>query len=588
MFVLVNPPFVELWRPNLGLALLKATLRDAGHPCTVFHAEHRLAALMGLESYTQIHSNHGAMLGEWLFSGFVRRSGRWDSRFLDWVPDLAHRRALRQWCTRLSTYLDEVATHILSLNPKVVGCSSTFQQNNASLALLRRIKEQRPSVVTVMGGANLEGELGEPLLGFPWLDFIVSGEAEDSVARFYELCCRYGAAIPPSELPPEVGTISRVARRGRMETLDRLPYPDFDDYYDSLASYSEFRGLNPLLTLEGSRGCWWGQVQHCTFCGLNGSGMNYRAKSPARLLEEIRFVSARYGAQHLQMVDNIIAPKHLQEVLPQLAREKSERRFFWEVKANLKASHFEIFREAGVHWLQPGIESFSDATLQLMRKGQRALQNMYVLKAARENGIKLFWNLLLGHPGERAEHVREQRERVRHLFHLQPPSDFCQVRADRFSPLYTENPELEPYAVYSYIYELSPAELRKIAYYFSVPASTDPEYETEVNRFRQVVEEWRSRESSLCFRGERVLDSRAAAVSEYSLSSAELELLRRCVQPTRLSELSGERNRLRELGLLVEDENQALSLVLERDTAGLPPLPPDPLTRSGTLDFSPR
>ena len=42
-----------------------------------------------------------------------------------------------------------------------------------------------------------------------------------------------------------------------------------------------------VVVIEFSRGCWWGQIHPCTFCGLNGKINIYREKSPQRLLEEI-------------------------------------------------------------------------------------------------------------------------------------------------------------------------------------------------------------------------------------------------------------------------------------------------------------
>ena len=43
-----------------------------------------------------------------------------------------------------------------------------------SLALLRRVKELDPSVVTMLGGANCEAEMGwAAIRAFPWVDFVV-------------------------------------------------------------------------------------------------------------------------------------------------------------------------------------------------------------------------------------------------------------------------------------------------------------------------------------------------------------------------------------------------------------------------------
>ena len=57
--------------------------------------------------------------------------------------------------------------------------ASTFQQNCAGLALLRRIKARYPEIHTVMGGANCEGAMGAALHElFPFVDYVCSGEGD--------------------------------------------------------------------------------------------------------------------------------------------------------------------------------------------------------------------------------------------------------------------------------------------------------------------------------------------------------------------------------------------------------------------------
>ena len=43
--------------------------------------------------------------------------------------------------------------------------------------------------------------------------------------------------------------------------------------------------MSPTLLIETSRGCWWGERNHCTFCGLNGSSMSFDEMAPGRALE---------------------------------------------------------------------------------------------------------------------------------------------------------------------------------------------------------------------------------------------------------------------------------------------------------------
>lgn len=581
MFLLVNPPFASLYRPNLGLSLLKACLRRDGHDARILYADHDLAASFGVADYSWVHEDYEALTGEWLFSGFVRADGDWDYGYLElMIARGTYRRdqteRVRLALGRLSGYLDGLVERILEMQPRVVGCSSTFQQNNAALAILKWVKRKAPQVITMMGGANLEGELAEPTVtAFPWVDYVVSGEGEACVSRLYELCQEHGTAIPHELLPEEVGVRGRPAGRGKVAELDDLPYPDFEDFFASVARFPE---ILPSLSLEGSRGCWWGQVKHCTFCGLNGSGMNYRAKSARRMLEEIQTLTARHPSPLIQMVDNIIAPAHLRELLPALAG--TDLRFFWEVKANLKGAHFELLREAGVHWVQPGIESFSDHVLDLMRKGQRAVQNVFVLKAARENGIRLSWNLLLGHPGETTEDLGAQKNLASLLMHLQPPQACCLVRPDRFSPLFNEGYGLEPFEVYSYIYDLESEELGRIAYLFRLV----PELRADKERYAirtealiRQVEAWnaawnRPEGRTLHFENGGVRDRRGPGRDLlHELSETEAGILKACAQPTRIAELgSPDLSRLTDLGLCYSDETRVLSLVLSKPSEQLP------------------
>ena len=60
-----------------------------------------------------------------------------------------------------------------------VGFSSSFHQTAASAALAHRLKQLKPDLRTVLGGANCEGEMGEAVAEhFECFDVVVSGEGE--------------------------------------------------------------------------------------------------------------------------------------------------------------------------------------------------------------------------------------------------------------------------------------------------------------------------------------------------------------------------------------------------------------------------
>ena len=89
--------------------------------------------------------------------------------------------------------------------------------------------------------------------------------------------------------------------------------------------------------------------------------------------------------------------------MPELASRSLGVSLFYEVRPNLGKEQLRRLRDAGVRHIQPGIESFSDPVLRLVRKGTSALQNIQLLKWCKELGIEPIWNLLWGFPGEPPE-----------------------------------------------------------------------------------------------------------------------------------------------------------------------------------------
>lgn len=501
---LVNMPYASLNRPSLALGLLKAVLTREGIATAVLYPNLTFAETIGLRLYhlcsTQLPKDF--LVGEWTFAAAAFRDAprASDDEYLARIAarhaavhgynrdaDGARRLAedLRGVRQAADGFIGRAARRVLSTGARVVGCTSTFEQHAASLALLRHVRELDPRVITVLGGANCEGVMGRTThRSFPWVDYVVAGEADALAGDLFRRILAEGREIPADELPAGVhGPASREgepaaeARRPVFQALDSLPVPDFDDYFRALGRFRHGAAVKPGLPLETSRGCWWGAVRHCTFCGLNGSTMTFRSKSPARVHQEIRELEERYGISRFETVDNILDMGYFQSLLPALEADGGERRIFYEVKANLRRNQVEALRRAGILWLQPGIESLHSAVLELMDKGVQAWQNVQLLKACRELGVRLSWNFLWGFPGEEDAWYAEMASWLPALEHLQPPSGVTRVRFDRFSP-YHQRPEafgltLRPATAAPYVYPLPDEKLLDLTYYFAAAGRPD-------------------------------------------------------------------------------------------------------------------
>ena len=483
---LVSMPYAAVERPSIALGLLAAELRGAGIGVEARYACLDFAARVGLRAYDAVLNSHTALfIGEWTFAAaaFPERTAVdeeylaaaaervLESRVID--GDVDARELLLSLREEAARFTAELADAIVARRPRIVGCSSTFQQHTASLALLRAVRERDPGIVTVIGGTNCEGAMGMAARrAFPWVDFVFSGEADEVIVPFVRAVLEGGRdGLPP--LPGVIdGTIAarRDAEppRASVWSVDAIPTPDYDDYFTALDRSPLRDSIAPALVVETSRGCWWGAKSHCTFCGLNGGNMSYRAKSPARAVAEFHRLATRYGVRRFTVVDNIIDMGYHQQVLPQLAGHGYD--VFYETKANLRRHHMQGFADAGVRSIQPGMESFHDEVLRLLAKGNKTYMNVQLLKWASELGMEISWVFLIDVPEQQDDWYLEMLAWLPAISHLAPPAYATPIQFIRFSPYHRDAArwgfDLVPEPAYAHVYPLDDDEMEQLAYYF--------------------------------------------------------------------------------------------------------------------------
>lgn len=498
--LLLSMPFGPLLVPSLGLSLLKKVLPDGAAKVIYFGLP--FARRIGAGLYSTISDllpYPTAMAGEWLFRhelhdespGEVERylaevllapTERWRADLGDepsqvtLIPE-SQLADLLQARKSAGEFLDHCVDQVLAHRPRIVGLTSLYQQHAATLAFARRLKRRAPEIRIVLGGANCEGTMGlAALRHFEFLDAVVSGEGETVLPEIVErwLAGRSvdGLRGVYTRRSPEVGERAPApASAPSPQHLDDLPYPDFTDYFAQFAAAGFAGRYHPRLVFETSRGCWWGEKSHCTFCGINGAGMAYRSKSAERALAELRELARRHPGLRVGTVDNILDMRYFETFLPRLAEEGLDLELFYEVKANLRKPQVRMLRQAGVTSIQAGIESFGDETLRIMGKGLKAMQGIALLKWCEELGVWPFWNVIWGFPGEPPEEYEEMAELVPLLYHLAPPEAISPIFVERFSPNFFRSEEMgfadvRAMAVYRYLYPFPAEDLHDLAFFF--------------------------------------------------------------------------------------------------------------------------
>ncbi len=526
--LIVNMPFSNLRWPNLGPSLLKGALLERGIGCEVAYLNFDFAERVGPDHYFWLADHFAFVLGgerlfaKRYFQGQLPDDDRyWRDVLLPTDPGLTStdRRDFERAGEHVKPFLDHCVESIDWSQYALVGFATSFQQTMPSMCLARRIRELRPEIKIVFGGAACEAEMGIELVAqFPEIDYVFLGEADltfppvveqvvageppklppgvvgrESLPQQASLSLRERAGVRgrgiqdqrpslpagrsnaktphPHPLPEGEGTAAPDPAEFMVRDMDALPYPDFADYFERLQSSPLKAEIRPLLFFETSRGCWWGQKHHCKFCGLNGSTLAYRSKSPRRAVDELRELVERYGVRQACSSDNILDYRYFDTFLPMLREAQIGLAFVFEMKTNMTRRQVEILMGAGMGAAQLGIETFITSVLRLIGKGANAVQNLQTLKWFSEHEIEVKWNVLYGFPGENPADYAALAELVPSIVHLAPPLAVGRVRLDRFSP-YFEDPAAHgmanprPNKAFPYVYPFPDDVLRRMAYYY--------------------------------------------------------------------------------------------------------------------------
>lgn len=494
---LINMPYAPVRVPSIALGILQSILAKDGFSVSSLYANISFANAIGVRDYSRLWMilRSENAIAEWTFSHLafpdkpdnvqelIKLLDDRNSNFLNLSDPVGKLLSVRDIASR---FIEEVVDRVLARNPRIIGCTSTFFQHVSSLALLKKIREAAPEIVTMMGGANCESIMGMTTHRmFDWVDYVVSGEAEDLVSDLVEKVLEYGRDIPAEHAP--FGVFAPIHRqtsypqcdktsgtnypRAVVKQLGQHPEPDYEDYIRTMALTPDVSSqIKTGILVEASRGCWWQKDDGCSFCGLNGSGRKFRRKPVTRILEELEVLSDRYGINRFEMVDNVMDPALMKSLIPELSRLGAPYDIFFEIRAGLDRSDFEKLREAGIIWIQPGIESLHSEVLKLINKGSQSWQNIQILKWTSQFGIRCSWILMHGFPGEDDHWYEEMAEWLPSLFHLQAPRSLTRVRYVRFSHYHSDPQKfglnLSPAKPFSMVYPIAETDLADLVFYF--------------------------------------------------------------------------------------------------------------------------
>jgi len=483
---LISMPTLSARFPSFQLGLLKPTLERAGISVQPFSLFMYFGNFVGWHMNEKLADVYSSMVGEWIWT---------KAAFGDFANDEEYFEIYRDnlaWICREAACSIEDLKHIREkIAPSfiefcldsidwtrfgLIGFSVVFQQTLASIALAKALKQRHPGIPIVMGGASFEDDIADEIMkGVPEVDYVHCGDADETFPEMVgRLCRNESMAGMPGIMWRDQGQIAFAGRAPNLSDMNKTPVPDFDEYfyarheggYDQSSVVQEV-----MLPIETARGCWWGVRNHCTFCGLNRAGMEFRSKKVENVIDQLDSLSRRYHVLDFNAIDNIIAPDYIDQLFGKLAEASTDLRLHYEVRPSLSRTQLKLMRQGGLFSIQPGVESFSTHLLKLMRKHTTGMRNLELIKWCTYYGINNLYNVLLRFPGETLEDYQIQCDVIPKIHHWQAPWAIAKARADRGSPMYTE-PEsqsvrrLVPSACYDFLFPKDRFNLQRVSYYF--------------------------------------------------------------------------------------------------------------------------
>jgi len=295
-----------------------------------------------------------------------------------------------------------VAAAIRTFRPEVVGVHTKTLTSERAFEVARLARAGGAAAVAGGPDAATRAELYLSK-GF---DLVVPGEGEPTAV---EIAHRAHDGRSLLGIP---GTISRgltgVVRgppRPLMRDLDDLPLPAWDlvDMERYLSSWERATGERRAAVLT-SRGCPF----DCSWCSKPTFGRSFRQQSPERVLEELRELRKRYRVDYVRFCDDVFGIHRgwLERLLHGMVDERLGLKFECLARVDLlKPELLGEMRAAGLERVYVGVESGSQKMLDLMNRGTKLRQVERTAQALREAGVRQFWFLMLGYPGETEEDI---------------------------------------------------------------------------------------------------------------------------------------------------------------------------------------
>ncbi len=408
MFGLVIPPVSDCFMPTLGAAQIIGYLKDNSISCKMYDLGGQLnqSVLQGdspiPEFYKNILNKQSNPFHK-LVSYYNILSMLTDCKIstddfncgIDWRNTLE----LEAYINDKSTLMYDLFERLPSINElslcKFIGFSISYNsQVIPSLILACIIKSKNPRAKIILGGSffyNYCQEFFNVFFYLETIDYVIIGRGETIIK---ELILFDGKHIESSDDYEVTNINGRLYISTYNEKIQTIVYePCFEDI-----DFNVYPCPEKAFPYMIRSSCYYGK---CKFCNGDKLACNDIRKDIYKSFEKIDLISDHIGINNVYIVDAALSPVDFIKI----SKMSPPPKVNWIANARFdkplasKELMNKLFK-SGCKMLRFGLESGSQAVLDLMNKGTVVEIAEQILKYSSEAGIQNHLYIMLGYPGE--------------------------------------------------------------------------------------------------------------------------------------------------------------------------------------------
>jgi len=300
--------------------------------------------------------------------------------------------------------------------PDMVGTTGTTPMYNSSRMVLEKIKESFPDIITVLGGFHLTALPERTMDELRAADFGVYGEGEETIK---ELVKKLENKEDPYGIDGIVyfreGKVHKNPPRQLIANLEEIPFPARHLLKMELYKWSvPDKGIVSVTSMNTQRGCPF----DCIFCGVKTIFPKIRYRDINNVMEEIEHVINEYGVQHIQICDDTLTlnKKKVEQFVSEVRRRKLNFSFEGYTRANtVTREMLKELKSVGLVRLSFGVETGNPKILKAIKKGVTLEEIKEAFRLTHELGIETRCSLMIGHPFETKETIKETMKFAKEL-----------------------------------------------------------------------------------------------------------------------------------------------------------------------------